>query len=163
MVVVPLVLLLFSCLGLNRAPQPAPAKGPGIVVGDVVLDPVAPVFFRFYDTHPLGTVTLISKERTTIRDIKLSFFVKEYMVSPKQCAALAELGPGERRNVDIFALFTNRVLEVTEATNVAADIAIEYRMNGQTYTYVNSVSMRLLDRNAMTLTDFRRLAVFVTA
>ncbi len=168
LVVVPIVLLLLlSCLGLAQAPisaqQSTVEKGPGIEIASVVLYEIFPVFYKYYDNHPLGMVTLISKEKTTIKNIRLSFFVKHYMDSPKQCTALAEPGPGERKNVDIFALFTDRVLGVTEATNVAADIVLGYRMNGQNYSYVTAVTLRLLNRNSMTLADNRRLAVFVTA
>jgi hypothetical protein len=145
------------------AQQSTPKKGPGIELASVDLNIVFPVLYKYYDTHPLGMVTLISKEKTPIKDIKLSFLMKQYMDSARTCAALAELGPGESRDVELFALLTDGVMEVTEATKVAADITLEYRMDGQPYMYVTTVTMRLLDRNAMIMTDDRRPAAFVTA
>jgi len=68
-----------------------------------------------------------------------------------------------RKNVDIFALFTDRVLEVTEATKALADIRLEYSLDGQRYMQATTVTMRLLNRNAIKLTDVRQLAAFVSA
>jgi tetratricopeptide (TPR) repeat protein len=140
-----------------------PQKGRGIELSNIELFEVFPVFHKFYDDHPVGMVTLINKEKTGIQDVKLSFIVKQYMDSAKVCPAPTELAPGERVDVQIMSLLTDRVLEVTEATKVAADITLEYRMGGELYRDVRTMTMRLLDRNAMTWSDDRRPAAFVTA
>lgn len=140
-----------------------PEKGRGIELANIELYEVFPVFHKFYDDHPVGMVTLTNKEKTAIRDVKLSFFVKQYMDSAKECPAPVELAPGERKDVEIMSLLTDRVLEVTEPTKVATDITLEYRMDGELYRDVKTVTMRLLDRNAMTWSDDRRPAAFVTA
>ena len=140
-----------------------PEKGHGIELSKIELYEVFPVFHKFYDDHPVGMLTLTNKEKTPIKDVKLSFFVKQYMDSPKECPAPAELAPGERKDVQIISLLTDRVLEVTEPTKVAADITLEYRVDGELYRDVKTVTMRLLDRNAMTWSDDRRPAAFVTS
>jgi opacity protein-like surface antigen len=140
-----------------------PQKGRGIELSNIELFEVFPVFHKFYDDHSVGMVTLTNKEKTGIQDVKLSFFVKQYMDSAKVCPAPMELAPGERVDVQIMSLLTDRVLEVTEATKVAADITLEYRMGGELYRDVRTMTMRLLDRNAMTWSDDRRPAAFVTA
>jgi tetratricopeptide (TPR) repeat protein len=140
-----------------------PQKGRGIELSNIELYEVFPVFHKFYDDHPVGMVTLTNKEKTAIKDVKLSFFVKQYMDSAKECPAPAELAPGARKDVEIMSLLTDRVLDVTEPTKVAADIALEYRMDGELYRDVKTVTIRLLDRNAMTWSDDRRPAAFVTS
>jgi hypothetical protein len=158
---------MLSCLSISKAPVSAPKsnpdKGGGVEFASVVLNEIFPVFYAYYDKHALGMVTLISKENATIKDIKLSFFVKQYMDSPKECPAPTELRPGQRKDVAIFALFTNRVLEVTEATKTMADIRLEYSLDGQRYMQATTATMRLLNRNALKLTDVRQLAAFVSA
>lgn len=84
-------------------------------------------------------------------------------MTPKECPAPKELRPGERKNVDIFALFTDRMLEVTEATRALADIRLEYSLDGLRCMQATTVTMRLLNRNAMKLTDVHQLAAFVSA
>jgi tetratricopeptide (TPR) repeat protein len=140
-----------------------PEKGRGLDLVDVELYEVFPVFHKFYDDHPVGSAVLINQEAETITDIKLSFFIKQYMDSPKQCPAPTELAAGETEAIQIMSLLTDRVLEVTESTKVAADLTLEYRMDGDLYRDTRTVTVRLLDRNAMSWDDDRKGAAFVTA
>ncbi len=154
-------------LHASRRPQlveaKTPEKGRGIELANISLYEVFPVFHKFYDDHPVGIVTLVSKEKAAITDIKLTFLVKQYMDSPKECPAPKELAAGARQDVDIMSLLSDRVLEVTEATKVAADLTLEYRMDGDLYRDARTLTIRVLDRNAMTWDDDRKAAAFVTA
>ncbi|MCX6633787.1 MAG: tetratricopeptide repeat protein [Acidobacteria bacterium] len=141
----------------------SPEKGRGIELTNLTLYEVFPVFHKFYDDHPVGLVTLVSKEKAPISDIKLTFMIKQYMDSPKDCPAPTELAPGTRQDVPIMSLLTDRVLEVTEATKVAADLVLDYRMEGDMYRDTRTLTLRVLDRNAMTWEDDRHAAAFVTA
>jgi tetratricopeptide (TPR) repeat protein len=140
-----------------------PERGRGIELANMELYEIYPVFHKYYDDHPVGIATLINREKSTIGDIRLSFFVKQYMDSPKACPAPSKLAPGERRDADIMSLLNEKVLEVTEATKVAADITLEYRIEGEPYRDTRTVTIRILDRNAMTWDDDRKAAAFVTA
>lgn len=154
-------------LRASRRPQQleakTPQKGRGIELANVSLYEIFPVFHKFYDDHPVGVATLINKEKVPITDIKLTFFVKQYMDSAKECPAPSELPAGGRQDVDIMSLLTDRVLEVTEATKVAADLTLEYRMGGDLYRDSRTLTIRILDRNSMTWDDDRKAAAFVTA
>lgn len=141
----------------------APEKGRGIELANLELYEIFPVFHKFYDDHPVGLVTLVSREKVPITDIKLSLMIRQYMDSPKASPAPTELSPGERRDVQLMSLLTDRVLEVTEATKVAAELVLEYRMDGEDYRDARTITVRVLDRNAMTWEDDRRAAAFVTA
>ncbi len=147
---------------LQQGPK-TPEKGRGIELANLELYEIFPVFHKFYDDHPVGLVTLVNKEKTPISGIKLSFLIKQYMDSPKDCPAPTELDPGARQDVALMSLLTDRVLEVTEATKVAADITLDYRMGGEQYRETRTLTARVLDRNAMTWEDDRRAAAFVTA
>ncbi|HUX11430.1 MAG TPA: hypothetical protein VMW87_00300 [Spirochaetia bacterium] len=146
---------------LQGARRPVP--GTGVEIQSLVIDDLFPVFHKYYDDHPAGRAVLVNRESQPIDGIKLSFFVKEYMDSAKECPAPEKLGPSESLAVDIQALFTNRILGVTEATKAAAEIVLEYRMNDELYRDVRIATVRVLDRNAMTWDDDRRAAAFVTA
>jgi hypothetical protein len=141
--------LLLSCISQSTTPH----KVGGIDITSVVLDNVFPVFYQYYDDQPLGTVTLFNKENSTIKDIKLIFFVRDYMTAPKECPAPSQLAPGESRNVDIFALFTDRVMGVTEASRATAEIAVEYGTVGKSNRMLTTASttVRIQSRNAMAL------------
>jgi tetratricopeptide (TPR) repeat protein len=147
---------------LQQGPK-SPEKGRGIELANLSLKEIFPVFHKYYDDNPAGRVTLVNKEQTPITDIKMSFFIKQYMDSPKECPVPESLRPGERIDADIMALLTERILEVTEATKVSGEIVLDYRMDGELYRDTRSLTLRVLDRNAMTWDDDRRAAAFVTA
>lgn len=140
-----------------------PEKGRGLELADVELYEIYPVFHKFYDDHPVGTALLINQEPNSVTDIKLTFFIKQYMDTPKQCPVPEELTGGGSETVEIMSLLTDLVLEVTESTKVAAKLSLEYRMDGELYRDTRTVTVRLLDRNAMSWDDDRKAAAFVTA
>lgn len=149
----------FQLLEGGKKPEP----GRGLDLAHVEINPIFPVFHKFYDDHPVGFAEIENLEDAPIEEINISFNIKQYMDSPKECPVPSILGPGERCLVEIMALLKDQVLEVTEATKVAADIIIEYRMDGEQYQDNKTVTLRLLDRNAMCWDDDRRAAAFVTA
>lgn len=137
--------------------------GHGVEIEKLTLDDLFPVFRTYYDDHAVGRVVLVNREETQIDGIKLTFFMKQYMDNPKECPAPEHLGPKESLAVNLVSLFTDRILEVTEATKASAEVVLEYRKGGELYRDVKTVSARVLDRNAMTWNDDRHAAAFVTA
>ena len=142
-----------------RTPNP----GEGIRLSDIAIPEVFPVFHKYYDDHPIGTAVLFNQEKRPITDISLTVYLKQYMDAPKECRAPKELKAGGTANVDLFGLFTDKVLDITEATKTAAEITLEYRLKGQWYREIRQETVRLYDRNAMSWDDDRKAAAFVTA
>jgi len=140
-----------------------PAPGEGIRVDKLELTSVFPVFHKYYDDHPFGTVVLYNQESTEITNLEISFFVKQYMDNPKSCPVAETLGPKDMISADVFALFNDTILGITEATKVTAEIDLRYRINGRLYADKRGATLRIHDRNAMTWDDDRRAAAFVTA
>jgi len=103
-----------------------------------------------------------NNEKTAISDVTISLFVKEFMESPK-VTSIGSVAPGATVEIPVFALFSDRVLDTTESTKTAAEINVDYRMADDPYRVQKVESLRLLDRNAMTWDDDRRVAAFVTA
>jgi tetratricopeptide (TPR) repeat protein len=144
-------------------------QGPPVLQGlppkllNLEFDTIFPVFYKYYDDHPVGSGLLLNPREDEITDISLDFFVKQYMDTPKKCNVPDSLGPGETGNIDISALFNNTVLQITEGTKVAAELTLSYRVDGREYSDVSSETIRMQYRNAMTWDDDRRAAAFVTA
>jgi tetratricopeptide (TPR) repeat protein len=98
-----------------------------------------------------------------VTDVKVALMVKQYMDSAKECASFAELAAGGELAVELRALFTERVLEITEGTKVAADVTVKYKYKGEPYVYEKVATLSLYDRNATRWDDDRKAAAFVTA
>jgi tetratricopeptide (TPR) repeat protein len=133
-----------------------------VEIKDIRLSPVFPVFHTYYNTHPLGRVTIKNGESGPIQEAKVSFFAKQYMDSPKLCATVGEMNWGEERTIDLVGLFTDRILKVTEGTEVNAEIVVEYRYLSEDRTTSATSSLPVNNRNAMTWDDDRKAASFVT-
>ena len=140
-----------------------PLSGDHVEVIDIEFEEIFPVFFKYYDDHPIGTAMIHNRETSEITDIRANLFVKQYMDSPKGCTAPAILEKGDEQVIELSALFNESVLEITEGTNVAADITVDYKYKGQQYTYTRVETLNLYDRNATRWDDDRKAAAFVTA
>jgi len=130
---------------------------------DVEFRTVFPVLFKYYDEHPIGSVILRNPGSDPIEDISLHLFVEEFMVNPRQSEGPASLEPGEEAQVDLYALFSDSVLDVTEGTRVSARLLVSYTLNGEAKTDEHSATMTFRDRNAITWDDDRKVAAYVTA
>jgi hypothetical protein len=129
----------------------------------VDLRPAFPVFYKHYDDHPIGTVQMKSNLKVPATDIRAQVFIKEYMDSPKIVEVPGVLAPGESKTVELYALFTDKVLSVTEGTKIAAEITLSYKVDGQPYENRKIETLTLWGRNAMTWDDNRKAAAYVTS
>ena len=127
------------------------------------LRPAFSVFYKHYDDHAVGTLLLKSNLRVPATDITVQVYIREFMDAPKAVAIREPLQPGQSRSVDLYALFTDKVLAVTEGTKVATEVTVSYKVEGQSYENKRVETLTLWGRNAMTWDDNRKAAAYVTA
>jgi tetratricopeptide (TPR) repeat protein len=139
------------------------SRKPLLDVPTIRFEPLFPAFYKYYNNHPLGQAVIRNREGGAVSDVKVSFFVAQYMDQPKECAVIPEMKKGEEREVDLYGLFTNQVLTITEGTDVNALLRVQYRYAETDMSVERSETLRMHDRNAMTWDDDRRAAAFVTA
>jgi len=127
------------------------------------IGPIFPLFYSYYDENPAGLLTLANNERDPIQDLRVSFYVKQYMDQPKQAAGPAQLKSGEEVTLPVYALFTENIFGVTEGTKVAGEVRVDYRYLGREMASSMPVTVTVNNRNAMTWDDTNKAAAFVTA
>jgi tetratricopeptide (TPR) repeat protein len=142
-------------------PLKAGARGLGFV--GARLDSVFPVFFKHYDDHSFGTLAIHNFESVAASDIKATVEVKRYMDEPKSAVVPLEIGPGETGEMQLYGLFTDKILEIVEATKLPISIKLRYDQYGKTYTDEYVATLSVLDRNAITWDDDRKAAAFISA
>jgi tetratricopeptide (TPR) repeat protein len=135
--------------------------GPKLRIRDPQLDTIFPVLFKYYDSNPLGSVQIENTSDEPVRDVRVEIDVPQYMESPDVSAELAELGPGERTEVELTALMTNEVLTTTEGTKVTANLSATHAEADEAVT--ESVTLSTYDRNALRWDDDKKIGAFVTA
>jgi tetratricopeptide (TPR) repeat protein len=153
-----------SYLGKEGSPFALQPPKPGrLQVSDISFSDVFPVFYQYYDDKPIGKTRIKNLEKGTVRDLRVSLFIKQYMDSPKVYEFPGELAKEEETEIPLYALFNDRVLEITEGTKVAAEINLDYRVRGEPRSQVERATLSLNHRNAAIWDDDRRAAAFVTA
>jgi Tetratricopeptide repeat len=149
--------------GLGLAVHLGGKHAPSVFVRDERFADIFSVFYKYYDDHTLGEAVLENRESAPITDVRVRLQIKEYMDSPKDCVVAPTVKPGESQKISLYGLFKSSVLDVTEATKVPVEITVDYVFKGEKYSVTRVQTLRVLDRNAMTWDDDRRVAAFITA
>ncbi len=160
-----------SAEGTSPAPQkpkPEPLSAPigsgGIKINSARLNPVFPIFYKYYDTNPVGMVTIVNPSKETAKNVRIEFYVKQFMDNPKTCGEPFDLVAGSERTVELNALFTDAILNISEGTKVSANVNVMWDADGgRQETQQNVQTLTVYNRNALTWDDDRRAAAFVTA
>ncbi len=139
------------------------AGGGGYLKVEPQILPIFPLFYGFYDKNPAGNLTIRNTASGTVQDVTVSFLVKQFMEAPKVSWQYKEMGPGEEKTIPVFALFTDAILQVTEATKVSGEIIVSYKYLGNEVSNRYPVTVTINNRNGMTWDDTDKAAAFVTS
>jgi hypothetical protein len=155
--------LLYNSLNVGLSTRYGFLRRSQLQIRDIEIDNVFPVLYKRYTNRPFGIITVANDSPTKIENLRVSFFVKDYMDKPWQCNAPESLAGGEETNVGLVALFNEReILGITEVTVVTGQITVSYSQDGKDQGVERNVSIRILDRHAMTWDDDRKAAAYVT-
>jgi tetratricopeptide (TPR) repeat protein len=144
-------------------PQLLDEKGKGLELRDITMAPLFPVLYKYYDSNPVGSVRVKNFENKAAEDIKIQFFVERYMDNPMEIGDSFNLEPGEEKIIELFGLFTQDMMEITEGTKASAKITLSYTMNGNSGIIDYTPVLEVYNRNALMWDDDRKIASFVTA
>jgi tetratricopeptide (TPR) repeat protein len=150
-------------VGAEKAGSAGTPPNRNLELLDIELDNIFPVFYGYYDENPLGIALLVNTGNRPVENIRVTFFVPQYMEKPKECLVLDSLDPDQEKPVPFFALFNDTLLNITEGTKVSATIIVESESDGKQFVNEKAETLRLYDRNAMTWDDTAKAASFVTA
>jgi tetratricopeptide (TPR) repeat protein len=141
----------------------APRGEPKMEIPGMELIPIFPVFYSYYDQHPVGKARIRNNDNGDMENVRVSFFINKFMDLPKASTVIPRLAKGEEVTVDLYALFSDKVLDVTEGTKVASEVKVDYSMGGKQYSKSRVETVQLYDRNASIWDDNRKAAAFVSA
>ncbi len=129
-------------------------------------DEVFPVFHKYYDDHPVGTAKLKNSGGSTAEKVRVQLTVKGFMTDKKLCTAPDSLAAGEEKEVQLYALFSEKEVlsdAVSAGTKALATVSVEWSTGGLAKSKDFTGTIRILDRNAMSWDDDDRAAAFVNA
>jgi TolA-binding protein len=149
--------------GLPPGFTPIINEGRGLGFAGAQLDSVFPIFYKHYDDHPIGRIVLRNFETSAATDIKAWVNVKRYMDEAKPAGVPLKVVPGASGEILLYGLFTDSILEITEATKLPVSVTLEYSQYGKTYRDEYVGTLDVLDRNAITWDDDRKAAAFISS
>jgi len=144
--------------------RPGALQGSGnIEFMDAHLDRVFPVLYKYYDTHPIGRVEIVNKGREPVENLEVRLSLAQYMDAPKLSARIDRLEPGEKTEIDLYALFNDSILSITEGAKLSSELTADYTVAGVNGSDTSTLTLETWDRNALSWDDDRKIAAFVTA
>lgn len=140
--------------------QTKPAK---LKIQEIDIGTIFPVFYKYYDDHSIGSIILENRESGIVENVEISVFLKQYMDYPKKYQVDEPIKRGKEIRIDLYALFNEKVLEITEGAKVSAEFTIDYDFKGNRKHITRIETITLQNRNASIWDDDRRAAAFITA
>ncbi len=128
-----------------------------------VFEPVFPVLYKYYEDVAFGTLHIENVSNRTVKNINISLFVHGCMDTWRPVTETFSLEKKESRDIELKVLFNDSIMDITEATKVTAEIEVTCEERGKEYSTQLPYSLRILDRNALSWDDDRRVAAFITA
>ena len=125
-------------------------------------DPVFPVFYSWYNDNPFAMVRITNEEKTSITDVRTSFYLEKFMGQPKLCSVTRTVAPGQTVEVPVRAFFNEGMLDLIESIEAEGKVIVEYRTLGSDRVKEIPVTLQIQHRNAMNWQDDRRAAAFVS-
>lgn len=144
-------------------PELLDETGSGVEIRDIELLALFPVLYKYYDSNSVGTLRIKNFEQTTAEGIQIKLYVERYMDNPMKIGETFSLEPGEEKTIELFGLFTEDMMEITEGTKASARIDIVYSINDTEQTADYTPILEFYNRNALTWDDDRKIASFITA
>jgi tetratricopeptide (TPR) repeat protein len=142
--------------------QNLPSSG-FVQLSDIQLDAVFPVLLKYYDSHPIGTAVLTNTGKKTIESVEIRTQPANYIDSAKLSARIDKLEPGESAIVDLYVLFNEDILGVSEGAKVITDIRANYKIDDRDGADQETVTLEIHDRNSLSWDEDIKVAAFVTA
>lgn len=142
------------------------SRNPGnadLSVEGIELKQLFPVLYKYYDENPVGTVVVKNNSSVPAEDVTLSFYVERYMDNPMEMGGGITVNAGDEAQIELFGLFTEELMQITEGTKASAKLSVTYRMDGETKTSDYTPVLQFHNRNALSWDDDRKIASFVTA
>lgn len=117
--------------------------------------------YKYYTSNPIGKITVKNNMDKPIENLKVSFYIKEYMDFPFD-VFVDNILPKSMYDIDIKATLNNKILTITENTPVQTQISLKYYVDGLEKELTINTPIKILSRDSIVWDDPRRIANFIT-
>jgi DNA-binding beta-propeller fold protein YncE len=144
-----------------KAATVRPANLPSIDITSLKLENIFSAQYKYYASHPIGRVTVKNNTEKLFQKVRVGFIIQDFMDYPSE-TLVDRLNSGAPAELDLKGVFNSKILSVSEDTPLQAQITVTYYEDGNEKVFKRTEAFKLYSRNAMSWTDPRRIATFVT-
>ena len=127
----------------------------------VNLDYIFASSYKYYFSNPIGRIIIKNNTQDDFENLKLSFFIKEYMDFPYDIL-IDSISSGSQKEVSINAPLNSKIITITETTPLQARLTLEYYVNSEKKDVSLNIPVKILSRSSIIWDDVRRFGSFIT-
>lgn len=136
---------------------------PKLEVVSLELSDVFASLYKYYTENPAGRIRVKNSTGKTIDKIWAETEVKDFMDYASESRIYRSFLDGEIKDIPLFAVFNNKILNITEDTPIHARVKIKYIIDKKEYESAMQKPFTLYNRNAMIWDNPSKLASFITS
>ena len=136
-------------------------NAPKIIIKNLQLERVFSAAYKQYVDKPIGKVSIQNGSDKDYANLKLRFSIKDYMDFP-YTLDIPLLKANSAEEVELNAIFNNRILEIDEDTGVQVEVAVNFASNNKDDAIRMTKPMTIYGKNAIIWKDLNMVGAFVT-
>ena len=136
-------------------------NAPKVIISNLQLEPVFSAAYKQYVNKPIGKVSIKNGSDKDYANLKLRFSIKDYMDFP-YTLDIPLLKANSAEEVELNAIFNNRILEIDEDTGVQVEVAVNFASNNKDDAIRMTKPMTIYGKNAIIWKDLNMVGAFVT-
>ncbi|WP_191015457.1 tetratricopeptide repeat protein [Treponema zioleckii] len=155
--VVRMIADLKNSFGMESSAQ----RIPNLEVETVALNALFPAFMNVYASQPAGFVRVKNKAKSSIKNVSVSAFVRNYMDFAAKGSVLPELKSGEEAELEVSTILNDSVLNVNENSTVQMNFTLEWEEDGRIQKLSLTRPVTLYKKSAMNWKYTSMLSCFI--
>lgn len=134
---------------------------PALSVEKLELTSLYPALLNNYASMNSGYLTIKNNSDVTVRNVKVSSFVRRYMDYAAEGDVVASIEPGQEALVSIKTPLNKSVLSLTDSVSVQMQFTVSWEQNASQKSFTVNRPVTIYSKNAMTWSDTAMLSCFV--
>jgi len=136
-------------------------NAPKVIIKNLDLEQVFSAAYKQYVDKPIGKVSIENGSDKDYANLKLRFSVKDYMDFPFTLD-IPLLKANSSEELELNAVFNNRILDIDEDTGVQVEVAVNFASNNKDDAIRITKPMTIYGKNAIIWKDLNMVGAFVT-
>jgi tetratricopeptide (TPR) repeat protein len=123
---------------------------------------ILPIQLNYHNNNPIGTLVVQNTGEKEIEELEITLNTRDYMDKPFVWKLQESIEGGATAEIDLYGLFNQETLTITEEKRVKMEISLKYKYKRQWTNQKFEGELLLYGKNSFFWDDIQKLALFVT-